>query len=217
MAKNTISIGDHCVVQSSPPSLLSLDAMSLQGGHNSSKLVRIQKATTILPGEDLLLRAPASFDPDSYVMVEPNLQQTKPFFTPKIIQLEEGSFSISNKAKDPITLQKNCQVVCMYSTSAPELHDPSFLPDPPPIPLRPVKDIVNDISTSPPSTSSPSSLLWQRTKLSSRPTSQGTTTPLVLSMQISSLPLRLGPELRSSGPPTMEVIRICSSTKSADR
>ena len=45
MAKNTISIGDHCVFQSSPPSLLSLDSMAAQS--HSSKLVRIQKTLTL--------------------------------------------------------------------------------------------------------------------------------------------------------------------------
>ena len=67
-------------------------------------------------------------DPDSFVMVEPNLNQTKPFFQPKIVQLSEGKFSISNVAQDPITLSRNCQVVCMHTTSPPEVGEPPHDP-----------------------------------------------------------------------------------------
>ena len=67
MAKGTIHIGDNCVVQSAPPSLLTLDRLD-----NSAKqrLVKVPISTMILPGENLSLQVPSDLSVDPFVMVE---------------------------------------------------------------------------------------------------------------------------------------------------
>ena len=105
MAKGTIHIGDHCVIQSAPPSLLTLDKMD-----NSAKqrLVKVPITTTVLPGESLSLQAPHDLPTDSFVMVEPNLQQVRPFFTSDIVKVQSGKITVKNESDQPIKFKKNC-------------------------------------------------------------------------------------------------------------
>ena len=103
MAKGTISIGDNCVVQSSPPSLLALDAQEVS---SKQRLIKVSSTTTLLPGESLLVPAPPDLPADSFIYVEPNLNQTQPFFTSDIVKLENGNFTVSNKLEDPVTVRK---------------------------------------------------------------------------------------------------------------
>ena len=46
MAKNTIHIGDHCTVQSAPPSVLTLASMETK---SKQRLIKIPTSTTLLP------------------------------------------------------------------------------------------------------------------------------------------------------------------------
>ena len=143
MAKGTIHIGDHCVLQSSPPSLLALDTFDTR---SVQRLVKVPSNTIILPGTDYTLSAPPDIPPDSFVMVEPNLQQTKPFFEPIISQLEDGSVTVKNQSPEPVLLKKNCQAFSVYTTSPSPT--PSNIPNPldiPPIVEKPLKDILSNI------------------------------------------------------------------------
>ena len=119
MSKGTIHIGDHCVIQSSPPSLLSLDSLANKSNH---RLVKVPNHTVLLPGDTLTLAAPPDIPPNAYVELEPNLQQAPPFFHPTISQLENGTATIQNVLSDPIKLKKNCQAVSLHTTS----ESPSF-------------------------------------------------------------------------------------------
>ena len=118
MAKGTIHIGDSCTIQSSPPSLLTLDSMATS---SSQRLIKIPTNTILLPGDDFTISAPPDFPPNSFVMIEPNLRQTKPFFTPIISQLDGSCITIQNQSHSPIHLKKNCQAFSV-----------SILPHPPP-------------------------------------------------------------------------------------
>ena len=143
MSKGTIHIGDHCTIQSSPPSLLALDTLDTR---STQRFVRIPSNTIILPGDDYTLSAPPDIPPDSFVMVEPNLQQTKPFFEPVISQLEDGFITVKNQSPDPILLKKNCQAFSLYTTSpSPPLMNISNPLDISPIVDRPLKEIVKDV------------------------------------------------------------------------
>ena len=143
MAKGTIHIGDHCIIQSSPPSLLALDTLDTR---SSQRFVKVPSNTIILPGDGYTLSAPPDIPPDSFVMVEPNLQQTKPFFEPVISQLEDGSLSVKNQSPDPVLLKKNCQAFSLYTTSpSPTLtNNPNPL-DIPPLVEKPLKEVLKDV------------------------------------------------------------------------
>ena len=104
MSKGTIHIGDHMVVQSTPPALLTLHSPQPVSKHS---LVQVKKTITILPGDAAVFKAPTNLDPDGYVMIEPNTRQCKPFFDSEIIKLEKGQFEVVNELKNPITLSKN--------------------------------------------------------------------------------------------------------------
>ena len=132
MAKGTIHIGDHCTVQSAPPSLLTLDKLD-----NSAKqrLVKVPNSTTVFPGEDLSLHVPKDLCVDSFIMVEPNLQQVKPFFTPNIVQVHDGVVTVKNESNEPVKIKKNCQALSIYSTKVVS-ENSSFLP----IDMKPLKD-----------------------------------------------------------------------------
>ena len=123
MAKGTIHIGDFCVVQSSPPSLLTLDTLDTR---SKQRLVKIPASTTLLPGDSYTIHAPQDLPPDSFVLLEPNLQQTSPFFSSNITQLHDGSFTVKNQSPDPAHLKKrNCQAFSIYTTSSSNLYSPS--------------------------------------------------------------------------------------------
>ena len=145
MAKGTIHIGDNCTVQSAPPSMLTLDSMESKA---KQRLVKIPSSTTLLPGDNLSLKAPRDLSPNSFVMVEPNLQQTPPFFSSSIIRLVGGEISVKNESKDPIILKKNCQALSVYPTKVIQKPDPLkqyVLNVPPPRPLSP-NDILKEVS-----------------------------------------------------------------------
>jgi len=72
MAKGTIHIGDTCVIQSSPPSLLALDTLDTR---STQRFVKVPTDTIILPGVDYTLSAPPDIPPDSYVMIEFNFHK----------------------------------------------------------------------------------------------------------------------------------------------
>ena len=142
MAKGTIHIGDHCIIQSSPPSLLALDSLDTT---SPQRLVKVPANTILLPGDDILVTAPPDFPPDSYVMIEPNLKQTQPFFTPTISQLNGGCLTVQNQTSDPVRLKKNCQAFSLHTTS-PTIPSTSTNPlDLPPIGNKPVGEIVKEV------------------------------------------------------------------------
>ena len=143
MSKGTIHIGDHCVVQSSPPSLLSLDSLT---NKSHQRLVKVPKHTILLPGESLSLKAPPDIPPDSFVELEPNLSQAPAFFYPTISKLENGVATIQNVLSDPVKLKKNCQAVSLHTTST----CPSF-PNRHPLDVQkpsliPVTEIQKDVT-----------------------------------------------------------------------
>ena len=125
MSKGTIHIGDHVVVQSTPPAVLALHRPQAISKHF---LVQVKKTITILPGDVVSLPAPKELEPNDFVMIEPNVRQCKPFFEPSIIQLEKGQFEVKNELSDPITIKKNNQAIVMYTTkevtSKPNKHLP---------------------------------------------------------------------------------------------
>lgn len=98
MAKGTIHIGDHYVVQSAPPSMLALD---LQDTEAKQRLVRVPQKTTLFPGDDLTMNAPCDLPAESFLFVEPNLKQTKPFFTSNIVKVNDGKITVVNEYKEP--------------------------------------------------------------------------------------------------------------------
>ena len=143
MSKGTIHIGDHCVVQSSPPSLLSLDSLNNRSNH---RLVKVPNQTVLLPGDTLTLQAPPDIPSDAYVELEPNLQQAPPFFHPVISKLENGTATVLNVLSEPIKLKKNCQAVSLHTTST----NPSF-PNRHPLDIQnptqfSVEDILSDVT-----------------------------------------------------------------------
>ena len=98
MAKGTIHIGDHYVVQSAPPSMLALD---LQDTEAKQRLVRVSQKTSLFPGDDLTMNAPCDLPAESFLFVEPNLKQTKPFFTSNIVKVNDGKITVVNEYKEP--------------------------------------------------------------------------------------------------------------------
>ena len=145
MSKGTIHIGDHCTLQSSPPSLLTLDTMDTR---SKQRLNKIPTSTTLLPGDSCTVHAPDDLAPDSFILLEPNLQQTPPFFSSTITQLQDGSFTVKNQSPDPVHLKKNCQAFSIYTTATSNLFSPSN-PHPldiPPLVAVPLKDIVDKVT-----------------------------------------------------------------------
>ena len=145
MAKGTIHIGDACVIQSSPPSLLTLDTLDTR---SKQRLVKIPASTTLLPGDSYTIRAPQDLPPDSFVLLEPNLQQTSPFFPSSITQLHDGSFTVKNQSPNPVHLKKNCQAFSIYTTSSSNLFSPSS-PHPldiPPMVEKHPEDIIRELT-----------------------------------------------------------------------
>ena len=145
MSKGTIHIGDTCTIQSSPPSLLTLDMLDTR---SKQRLVKIPHSTTLQPGDSFTISAPCDIPPDSFVMLEPNLQQTSPFFSSSITQLQEGSFTVKNQTADIVHSKKNCQAFSLYTTSSSNLFSPS---NPHPLDIPPVlektqKDIVSELT-----------------------------------------------------------------------
>ena len=142
MSKGTIHIGDHCTIQSSPPSLLTLDTMDTR---SKQRLVKIPSSTTLMPGDNYTVPGPQDLPQDSFIMLEPNLQQSKPFFLSKITQLQDGAFTVQNQSPDPVHLKKNCQAFSIYTTSTANLFSPS---NPHPLDIPPLKDIsLKDITS----------------------------------------------------------------------
>ena len=140
MAKGTIHIGDTCTLQSAPPALLTLDTMDTK---SKQILVKIPLTTTLQPGDSFTISAPCDLPPDSFVLLEPNLQRTSPFFSSSITQLLEGSFTVQNQTADPVHLKKNCQAFSLYTTTSSNLFTPS---NPHPLDLPPVLEkSVDDI------------------------------------------------------------------------
>ena len=125
MAKGTIHIGDSCVVQSSPPSLLTLDKMDTWA---KQRLVKVPQKTTLLPGDSLSVSAPPDIPPDSFIMIEPNLTQAPPFFSSNIMRIDNGIITVENESKNPVLLKKNCQAFSVYTTKAPP--KPKLNPNP---------------------------------------------------------------------------------------
>ena len=142
MAKGTIHIGDHCVVQSSPPSLLTLDSLDRR---SKQRLVKVPQNSTILPGDCLSFQAPTDMAPDSVVLLEPNLQQTTPFFSSTIVPLNNGCFEVSNETSEAVTLKKNCQAFSLYTTSTEASFPSSKNLFPAPIQRISPKDIIKDV------------------------------------------------------------------------
>ena len=144
MSKGTISIGDSCTIQSSPPSLLDLDKLTMKS-LSAQRLVKIPSDMELLPGDSHQFHAPPDIPQDAYVMIEPNLRQTKPFFTPTITKLDTGSFTISNQSDDLIKLKKHCQAFSVYTTTTtPPSPFTNHLDIPPPSNI-PLKTILTDI------------------------------------------------------------------------
>ena len=79
-------------------------------------------------------------------MVEPNLGQAKPFFKPKIVQLNNSSFSVSSNVREPVQLKKNCQALCMYTTCSDVPDTKPLHLDPEPIALKSTAEILRDIN-----------------------------------------------------------------------
>ena len=101
-----------------------------------------------MPGESYAIPAPHDLSPDSFIMLEPNLQQTSPFFSSAIMQLQEGSFTVQNQSSDPVHLKKNCQAFSIYTTSTANLFSPTN-PHPldiPPLTDVPIKDIIDEVT-----------------------------------------------------------------------
>ena len=91
---------------------------------SKQRLIKISTSTTLLPGDRLSIKAPPEITPQSFVMIEPNLSQTKPFFTSNIVKVQNGQMNIQkNESHDPILLKKNCQAVSVYATTP--VHDTS--------------------------------------------------------------------------------------------
>ena len=137
MAKGTIHIGDHCIIQSSPPSLLALDSLDTA---SPQRLVKVPVNTILLPGDEFTVNAPPDFPPDSFVMIEPNLKQTQPFFTPTISKLDGGCLTIQNQSPDPIR-----QAFSLHTTSPTPLISSSSPLETPPIITRSVKEIIKEV------------------------------------------------------------------------
>ena len=141
MSKGTIHVGDSYVFQSTPPALLSMSAVASP----TQCLIKIAKTLTLLPGDSTTFLSPTHVDPESHVMIEPNLEQTTPFFNPCIKQLSNSQFEIENQSDSAITLKKNCQAIRLYKTIS---HQSSIRYLPEPIPIRPrVEDINISVGT----------------------------------------------------------------------
>ena len=62
MAKGTIHIGDHCTIQSSPPSFLTLETMDTG---SKQRLVKIPTSTTVMPEDSCTSPVPHDLPPDT--------------------------------------------------------------------------------------------------------------------------------------------------------
>ena len=143
MSKGTIHIGDNVTVHSAPPSLLTLSNTS------THRLVRVPYAITVLPGDLCTFQAPTDIPPDCVVMIEPNVRQSPPFFTPAMTKLDQGRFSVENTSPDPVVIKKNSQAVILYTTSdfnktSPPPLQPTPVPPTPPVELK-VDQIIKSV------------------------------------------------------------------------
>ena len=136
------------IVPSNPPILPSLLTLDTMDTRSKQRLVKIPSSTTLLPGDSCTVFAPNDLAPDSFIMLEPNLQQTSPFFPSTITQLQDGSFTVKNQSPDPVHLKNNCQAFSIYTTATSNLFSPS---NPHPLDIPPLvdvslKDIVDKIT-----------------------------------------------------------------------
>ena len=106
MSKGTIHVGDSHVFQSTPPALLS---MSTTVGP-SQCLVKVSKTLTLLPGDSTTFSAPPNMDPESHVMVEPNLDLVSIFkdilgrCSAANLKLKPGKVKLNIKSADILGL-----------------------------------------------------------------------------------------------------------------
>ena len=70
----------------------------------NQRLIRAAKTCTILPGDSILFVAPPDIEPDEFVMVEPNICQTDPFFESRIAQLSDSKFEVENSSNKIVKL-----------------------------------------------------------------------------------------------------------------
>lgn len=126
MAKNTITIQGTLTVQCASPALLTLDKLDTK-----VRRVTVLRQVSILPGDTMTFNLPADVCDQADLAIEPDLGQSKPFFSPKIISPKDGKFEITNESKDIITLKKNCQPIQIRHVSE----------TPPDLPRTPVADI----------------------------------------------------------------------------
>ena len=110
MAKNKVTIGDTLTVPTASNTVLQLDQLSK---HN---LVSVNKRTEIHPGDSLTLSIPPKMAGADHILVEPNLRQTKPFFSPSITKVDNNNITVTNTSGKIINLKKNTQVAVFTAT-----------------------------------------------------------------------------------------------------
>ena len=125
--KNAISIGDLTTVMTTPPSVLQMEKQDAR-----LRLVTVNRQVTVVPGDPVQLRVPFDMPSNGHVQAEPNCQQTKPFFEPRIVPVVNGV----------LNLKKNCQIAKVrrvYDTDTFQRNAvPPSLPPVEPVPLEEV-------------------------------------------------------------------------------
>ena len=127
MAKGTIHVGNSHVFQSTPPAMLKM----VPSNEPNQYLIRATITSTVLPGDSVSFRAPPNIEPDAFVMIEPNLDQTPPFFKSCITKLSNSEFEVENSLDKAVTVKKNCQAIRMYKTIPPVTKIKSLPTSPP--------------------------------------------------------------------------------------
>ena len=161
IAKGTITIKGSTTVLSTSPVINDLDQLESSINNTSieyncndnpqsetdyrQRLIKISSNVSLPPNQPISFPIPSDYDNDSFVQVEPNLQQTSSFFNPCIIQASRGFFTINNETNDVVNIKKNCQAVLVrrVTTSPPTK---SLISPPKPPEARSNQDILNLVS-----------------------------------------------------------------------
>ena len=92
------------------------------------RLVSTNSRVKALPGESIDFTVPSDFPKDCEVLAEANLQQTQPFFQPRLVKVKEGKFSIEHKKGSILELKKGTQEVKIRLTmDAKKVHEEAHM------------------------------------------------------------------------------------------
>ena len=143
MYDNTVIMKNSIIVQCASPAILKLDKLELK-----QKLVSVAKQVSVSPGDYIEIDVPPEFNDEEHLMVEPNINQCKPFFTSTITAPVNGKIHVENSSENVTVLKKNCKPFVIRRTKVLDLPSPipkPYTPIPQPVKNPTEKEILSQI------------------------------------------------------------------------